>query len=424
MNLEQLRSSVAGSGVGIRSRTALEPMGGPGDKVFPPTYGVPKSAETQYATETRRINGADVPCVVLDSVASQANRAELALLEAVRRGEASVPVISVDFRATEVASLDRISSLEAPHRVFDALLRDSLLDGVLFRSSPMGQAITEATHRSAGALFRWSPTTLLLGGWDSTGPKGGKGAKYERAMTSEVVAINVQRGVKTSSRIDPAGIELKAGSVFEGEDGNWVLDEQEALKDKKGKPVLVSSASERKPGRPSQVNHGNIAPSIDDRAGGVTADRIESTMVLSFPALRRLRFPVDANGEVIDGDRRLAVEVAAWTALAALGLTSAVLLADDGFDLRSRCVLVPTGPFHFELMSRDGSSSEFTMDRSAALALLSDAVGEAKEAGLQWEDVEVLLQPADRLVELIRRSHELAARNEGDEGPEETDAGR
>ncbi|MHB1988047.1 MAG: type I-G CRISPR-associated RAMP protein Csb1/Cas7g [Acidimicrobiales bacterium] len=414
MDFAELHRAVEGRGVGVRSRIALEPLGGPGDKVFPPTYGVDSRADTKYAFEKRRIGGKDVPCVLLDSVASQANRRELALLEAVRDGEVSVPLVTVDFRDTSVAALDRISSLETPHRVFDALLRDSTLDGLLFRLSEVGRAITEATHRNAAPLFRWSPTTLLFGGWDSTGPKGGKGAKYERAITAEITAINAEVGVKTSSRIDPAGIELRAGPIFEGTDGEWTLDEADALRDAKGKAVAVSSGGEGAAGRPSQVNHGNIVPSIDVRAGGITADCIEAVTVLSFPALRRLRFPVDSEGRPLEGDRRTQAEATAHTALAALGLASTVLALDDGFDLRSRCVLRPTSPISFELLSREGAVVEFVLGRAEVLALLSEAVAAARSAGLVWEDEEILLRPTDRLVELVRRSHELAASDKGD----------
>lgn len=407
LTFEQLRAAVAHTGVGIRSRIALEPLGGLGDKLFPPTFGVPDAAETKYALEDRRIDGEDVPCALLDSVASQANRRELALLEATRQGAIKVPVVSVDFRNTGVDSLDRISSLEAPHRIFDALLRDSLLDDVLFRNSAPGRAITEATHRNAAALFRWSPTTLLFGGWDSTGREGGKGAKYERAITGEITAFNIQRGVKTASRIDPAGIEKKAGPLYESPDGTWTLDEAEARKEK-GKPVRVSGGGEGPAGRPSQVNHGNFPPSMDDRAGGITADRVEALTVLSFPALRRLRFPADAHGELLDGDRRVTAEVAARTALAALGLAATVLAADEGFDLRSRCVLAATGPLVFELLDRSGTAVAFDLDSSQAITLVEQAVAEAANAGLAWETDELLLTPTDRLVDLIRRSHELA----------------
>ena len=57
------------SAAAIRLRQRLQPEGGAGDKVFPPTFngGV-------YCWEQRRIGDATVQCVLLDSVAAQANR--------------------------------------------------------------------------------------------------------------------------------------------------------------------------------------------------------------------------------------------------------------------------------------------------------------------------------------------------------------
>ena len=63
LTYDELRAGVAGDAVGIRCRTVLQPLGGRGDKVFPPTYGVPDNAETRYAIEERYIpaeNGAVV----------------------------------------------------------------------------------------------------------------------------------------------------------------------------------------------------------------------------------------------------------------------------------------------------------------------------------------------------------------------------
>ncbi|MCA1676863.1 MAG: type I-U CRISPR-associated protein Cas7, partial [Actinobacteria bacterium] len=179
LSYDHLRDAVTGGGVGLRSRLDLEPLGGPGDKIFPPTYGTSESAETRYAVEDRTLPGPDGPTTtrsaVLDSVASQANRLELALLDAVRAGNLSAPVTSVDFAGRGLFGIDRISDYEAPHRIFDALLRDSFDGDDLFRHGPTGRAITEATSRSASALFHHSPHTLVFGGWDSTGPKGGRG---------------------------------------------------------------------------------------------------------------------------------------------------------------------------------------------------------------------------------------------------------
>lgn len=405
----QLREAVAGGAVGIRARIPLEPLGGADDKLFPPTYAA-DGAPTRYALEKRRVNGETVDAVVLDSVASQANRFEIALLDAVRRGELSLPLVSVDFRrVTDLADLDRLSALEASHRIFDAALRDSLLGDTLFRLSHVGRQITESSPRNAASLFHYSPTTLLFGGWDSTGPRGGLGAKYERAITSEIVALGIERGTKTASRIDPLAIQMKAAIIYESADTDemWTPYPDRAVVEK-GQPKRYQRKEDDQPGRPSQVNLGNVTPTIDATAGGVTADSVHALVVLSFAALRKLRFPVDLSGAVIEDDRRRDAEVAAWTALAALGLAATVLAVEEGFDLRSRCVLRPTAPLAFELLQRDGSAAaDLTLDREGSIALLASSVAAAGELGLTWRVEELLLTPSERLAHVVRRSRAL-----------------
>jgi CRISPR-associated protein Csb1 len=141
-------------------RNVMQPLGGPGDKVFPPTYGILDNPETRYAVEERYVpsglgdSGSVSRAVVLDSVASQANRLELALLDAIRRDDLAAPVTSLDFRPVrKLAGLDRISDYEAPQRIFDALLRDSYDGEHLFRNGPVGRAITEARSRDAAGLY-------------------------------------------------------------------------------------------------------------------------------------------------------------------------------------------------------------------------------------------------------------------------------
>lgn len=417
LQYSELRAAVSGDGVGVRSRIELEPLGGAGDKVFPPTYGVPDGAETRYAVETRVLDGTPnsvVTSVVLDSVSSQANRSELGLLDAIRSKSLAAPVTSVDFAGRGLFGIDRISDYEAPHRIFDALLRDSLDGEHPFRHGTVGRSITDATPGNAAALFCHSPHTLVFGGWDSTGPKGGRGAKYERALTSEIVAHDIECGVKTASRIDPTGIELKAGPVFEAADRlGWTISEEEATRDDKGKPKLYARSGDR-PGRPSQLNHGNVTPSIDAKAGGVTARRIVGTTVLSFIQLRRLRFPTDVQGQPIDAERRVEVANTVRTALAALGLAATVLSYEQGFDLRSRCVLVPKGPLTLDLVARAGGVETVELDGDAALALVAEAAERAAEVGMGWRSDERLLQPTDRLVALIRKSQDIAAAGESD----------
>lgn len=414
LTYEQLRTAVTGDTAGARSTISLEPLGGPDDKVFPPTYGVGER-ELRYAVEKRVVTDGDgvkatVESVVLDSVASQANRLELALLESIRHGELAAPVTAVNFAAHGLYGIDRISDYEAPHRIFDALLRDSFDGDALFRDGEVGRAITDAVPRNATALLRNSPHTLVFGGWDSTGPKGGRGAKYERALTSEIVAHGIQTGVKTSSRIDPVGIELKVGSIYEatraGTEVDWTTDPDAAVKDGKGKPRLYTRGSKADAGKPSNLNHGNVKPSIDQWAGGITATQIVGTMVLSFIQLRRLRFPTDVHGKAFDPEQRREAEATARTALAALGIAATVLAYEQGFDLRSRCVLIPAEELTLELVGRAHNIDTVALDTEAALALVAEAAAQADKHGVGWRTEEMELRPSDRLVDLIRRSQD------------------
>src|SRR5260370_13729649 len=114
LSYTELRDGVAGGSVGVRCRVVFQPLGGPGDKVCPPTYAVADSAETKDAIESRRVPGTNevVESVVLDSVASQANRLELALLDAIRSGDLAAPVTSVDFAGSGLIGLDKVSDWE------------------------------------------------------------------------------------------------------------------------------------------------------------------------------------------------------------------------------------------------------------------------------------------------------------------------
>src|SRR5258708_1880416 len=85
-------------GAAIRRIRRLQPVGGAGDKIFPPTYpGQRNTDPPRHVFERRRVDGKDVLCVLIDSVQSQANRLEEALKSARDRGSLSFPVISVEF---------------------------------------------------------------------------------------------------------------------------------------------------------------------------------------------------------------------------------------------------------------------------------------------------------------------------------------
>ena len=408
ITFEKLQSAVAGDAVAIRSRLTLQPAGGEGDKIFPPSYAVEGNAQHKYAVENRQIGVSDKisTTVLLDSVASQANRAELALLEGWERGELVFPVPFVDFTETiGITDYERLTVLETPHRLADAIFRDSLLNGTLFRLSEIGRSITDATPRDATALFRYSPTSLLFGMWDSTGPKGGLGSRFQRAYVSEIIGFDVSIGKKVGSRIDPLQIEKVSpeNRVFKSKDNVqvWTHDPDLAELDGKKQPVLASRSSESgEAGQPSKINHGNIPPSIDSLAGGVTISKALQTTVISLAALRRLRFR---------GFNRNA-EAAARTAIAALGIAAIAYQHELDFDLRSRCLLLPQHLPRIEMLARDGSAGKIlSMDRTTAVQVFKDAASNAAAAGIGWETEEIRLVPAPKLIELIRRSRSVSA---------------
>jgi CRISPR-associated protein Csb1 len=243
LTLSDIQRAISGNAAAFRCRRRLQPAGGPGEKVFPPTF-----AGAGYAIEQRRIPGKEesVACVLLDSIQSQANRMEEALQQAVHKGEIQIPTIEVDFSGADLRDpVGKVTSLEMPHRVADAIIRDSNYEGQPFRKSEMGKKLDFASAANATPLFELCPTALLFGMWDSTGPKGGSGVKFERAIVSEVVGIGVpdnqslkHRGV----RRDPLNIS-KDVPIRRTDDEGW-----EVAKDAKAKGSV----------RPSEINHGNV----------------------------------------------------------------------------------------------------------------------------------------------------------------------
>jgi CRISPR-associated protein Csb1 len=360
--------------------------------------------------------------VLIDSVQSQANRMEEALQALWNDKELALPVIEVDL-SSAAPDVGKVTSLTAPHRVADALLRDSFVEEngtqKLFRSSKIGRSFTDASPRNAAPLFKVCPTGLVFGIWDSTGPKGGLGAKFQRALMSEIVGIGAGPGVKTASRIDPAQLVNAAAVIYrkKPEPGSlltWTLQEEEAETGQVGNSVApLKWGAKRKEGKWVQgegklttANHSNIPPTIETLAGGVTIDQAEQTVVLSLAALRRLGF-AEGGSE-------------ARVVLAALGLVAVLAAESRGHDLRSRCLLVPrwneedkkSEALALEAVARDGSTTPLALDLAAALALYRDAVKALPDA-LRFDkragEPLATLTPSPKLTHLIKKSRELAA---------------
>jgi CRISPR-associated protein Csb1 len=393
----------------LRRRQRLQPVGGKGDKIFPPTYPGEgrNNPPPRHVFERRRLDGKEVWCVLVDSVQSQANRLEESLLQVIHTHSSGIkiPYVVVDFSDQGLVGISEITSLDAPHRVYDAIFRDSLLQGRPFMESEIGKRLAKANARDASELLTVSPTALLFGSWHSTGEGGGLGAKFARCLVSEIVAVDVpvdeqvdQRtgeievrtaGRRTGSRIDPLGV-LRKVEVFRGQDG-WDT-------------TATGAGKNAKKVRPSEINHGNIAPSVQPL--GITCDYLEHTFVLSFSALRRLSFGSSEKN------------TSARTLLAALGLLSMAEQDAQGYALRSRCDLVCEEKKPLEIVRADGATQDIAMDREAVHSLYTKAFETAKEAGYHFSDEPIRLMPQKKLVEIVRKSQELALAGEGGEASE------
>lgn len=401
MDVERLEEAVKTASA-IRRILRLLPVGGEGSYVAPPTYLDEK--KPVHVFEVRKIRGKDVPCVLLDSVQSQANRLEDALE---RAADLALPSVYVDFTGVEdMADLGTVSSLQAPHRIFDAIIRDSELDGKAFPSSDMGEKVNNATPQNATALFECSPSTLVFGGWNSTGDKGGSGRRFQRCIVSEIVGIDVpvhtytsgkgnerlvivSKSRKPSSRIDPLAIEKVDIYKQKERRTEWSTEKFEGADKSK----------------PSDVNHGNVAPSIDDH--GVTMDHAIQTTTVTLAGLRRLSFPDPSGGQ---SDER---NVAARTVLASLALCAITKHDEDGYSLRSRCDLYPEAKSdEFELINNNGQIEKVSVTPDEAVSAFNAAVERAKAAGLPWDSEPKKLIPQQRLIDLVRKSRKKGMREE------------
>jgi CRISPR-associated protein Csb1 len=172
------------------------------------------------------------------------------------------------------------------------------------------------------------------------------------------------------------------------------------LRSYKGNPEKFSA------GRPSDINHSNFPPSVskEGEPGGVTISEALQTTVLSFPQLRRLRFPDPGSGKA-SPER----DLAGRAVLAALALYAIARQREEGYSLRSRCHLVPVEPARHEFL---GSTATDVQEVDLTLETVRDAlalaVKQAGKVGLTWREGVIELEPAGKLVELVRRGDEKA----------------
>lgn len=379
LTFQELLEACSGTRSAIRVKVKLQPVAGPGEKVFPATH-----LKGVYAEEIRNVSDnkggfRKLRAVLIDSVQSQANRLEQVLLQAIDTNQIALPMLYLEVGGR------RITSLDAPHRVYDAFFWDALKDGQAFRESEIGRAFVAAQPRCAQKLFEYAPTALLFGAWDSRAG-GLRGARFARAIESEIIALDAEVGVRTSSRICPVGI--KKVSTYRGRTESYTLREDEAIRDSKENPVTVTI---------TELGHSNIPPRVEG-PGGITATEIVQTAVISLTQLRQLRFGEEAASNI------------ARATLAAIGLVALTRQLDSGYALRSRCHLIPMEHPVFELIGNRANELRIVkIDAKEAEKLLVSCVEAAQGSGLAWHTDPIQLEPSPRLIELVRMSEQATA---------------
>ena len=382
-DLDLLLSATAAGGPScLASTTRLRPAGGFHTAVAPAKYlqGTGTSATSVYVYERRFLDGQPRHTVLIDSKQSQLNRLEAELDRARQDGHpvlARIPHVRVTYG--EGDERRTFTDLTLPHRVYDAHVRAGTVDGVKTTQTALYRAVRDASPANARALLDVSPVTLVLGGWDSS--RRSSQGRWRSALVGEIIGFVPgvgstgdgvpDAGRRGGARIDPVGMKIQVpGASLK----QMAEDQKDELSTGNfDKVTKQADGAKGKAVGAAELGFGGIPPSLS-ALGGVACEPILRTHVLSFAALRQMRF-----GAGPDGDSACRALLAA---LAIAGLAR----SDAELCLRANCDLVEDGSTVMTLDQRGGR--ELALEApgiAAADALLAAALQEAEQrAGVTW----------------------------------------
>jgi len=376
-DLYPLISNAVSGASALRLVVNLKPANADG-LVYPPSY-----EGGQHIFRPAWIDGKKRDAVLLDSVQSQSNRIEMAILDAHRRKIIAYPDIELQVKAS--TGEERYSILELSHRIYDATLRMSTIEGKSFQMSSIGKSVYAARTEKATALYTHAPITLTLGGWDSHGGGGPLVAKLPRLITSEIVGLDAEPVKRGAVKFDPMDIRKDAGPIYDSKDPERMFE------------VDKSKADGKKEYKPSEKGLGNV-PNFSEQAGAVITTAVQ-TSVVSCAAIRRLRFET---GEGEYNDER---DHAGQTATVALGLFGLLSQMTSGYYLRSGCDLFPMQELKLEIIGKTLEDiSLHTICYEDAKEALNRALIESAKHDLKWRPETIVVMADERLVTLVERS--------------------
>ena len=349
--------------VAITLTEVLEPSGGPGTVIFPPTYAR-KGGDHPYAISVFRSDlaveaaanqGLEANICDLDTVGSQANRMEPAFEKP--------PLSSLVPQRVIKAGSVAVNLLQIGHRIADGAVRFSDL------ADEAARAIAALRNEcDASSLARLAPTSLIFGFWDSRDTM----LKHPRIVNSTIRATNVavlKRSAQFNPAFDPSELTLAQEPASEP---GPAQDEKDPL----SQQGLRS------------------APAVDTHGGVRVFGRIIRRTEINLVALRSVT--VTGAGK-IDADKTLKLR------RYLLGLSLVAGRVQNAYNLRQGCLLVPMAdsvpgaqlvlpsglrqPFAWEF----GPSYEFAQAAAEEFGLwVEDPI--AKEFAFQPDKVKAALQ--------------------------------
>ncbi|MBF6332412.1 type I-U CRISPR-associated protein Cas7 [Nocardia transvalensis] len=372
LSYSQLLAACSAGGASVlTSVTELEPAGGWHTGVAPARYVVGRNST--FAYETRYVDEQACTAVVIDQKQSQLNRIETALMHAVSDDH---PVLSRVPRVRVSYGEDRFTDLELPHRVFDGHVRAGTFEGAPVATHPRYREVRDASPANARALLEFAPTGLVFGAWDST--RRTRQSRYRSALVGEIIGVLANQGGNArenprrgGGRVDPVGMSVQ----LTGKQMSAVMnDQRDELSPKLiDKIEKATKKREEKGNSGSVLGVGGIPPTLEN-LGVVACSRIIRTHVLSFAALRQLRFGASPAGD------------AACRALLAAYALAGLARSDSELYLRANCDLRESSPTVVWLDGRSGAQTELdALSIEEADRLLAEALREAeKAAGITW----------------------------------------
>lgn len=352
--------------------TELRPAAGPHAGIAPARYV--RGSQATYAFETRYIDGQALTVVDVLSKQGAINHLEDALATAIIDGDED---LSLTPRAVVHYEGVDLYDYQAPHRIFDGHFRAGSVGSVPVTELPKYRALRDASQANARPLLETSPSSLVFGSWDST--RRSHQGRYRSAIVGEIIGVLADQSADGKS-VPPRGaarFDTLAPSVrLPGKDLEGLLEAQEAELSPKNVESIRNEIKRSGKGAVSAaaLGLGSIPPSLSS-LGFVSCRQIIRSHVLSFSALRQLRFGSPGAGDI-----------ACRALLAALGL-ACLARSNEELLIRANCDLVEAESPQVGLDGREGVTVGLSpLTRETTSAVLAQAIEQARQAAdVTWE---------------------------------------